>query len=190
MFEFGEVAVEVEGSDEFEHAGGHEKHEAGDHVEAKGVRGVRVHHDRNAVVKEGNGEEDADAPAQPWVDVAVRIEEPAEEEGGEAVGDGGETLGECMAAMKSAADGFSEAGVDGDDEKGGEKLAGFEDDRFARGKFSDVRGFALPFAPMHQAITFAEGGEEHNREEVSDQDVKDAASGIGNAFPGPGGCKE
>ena len=190
MFEFGEVAVEVEGSDEFEHAGSHEEHEAGDHVKAKGMSGVRVHHDGNAVVKESNGQENADAPAQPRVDVAVRVEEPTEEEGGEAVGDGGEALGESMAAMKSAADGFSEAGVDGDDEKGGEKLAGFEDHGFARGKFSDVRGIALPFAPAHQAITFAEGGEEHNREKVGDQNVKDAASGVGNAFPGSGGCKE
>jgi len=187
VFEFGEVAVEVEGSDEFEHACGHEEHEAGDHVQAKGVGGVRVHYDRNAVVKESNGEENADAPAQPRVDVAVRVEQPAEKEGGEAIGDSGEALGESMAAMKSAADGFGEAGVNGDDEKGGKKLAGFEDDGFALGKSSDVGGFALPFAPMHQAKTFAEGGEEHDWEKVGEQDVKDAASGVGNAFPGSGG---
>ena len=79
MFEFGEVAVEVEGRNEFEHAGGHEEHEAGDHEKAKGMGGIRVHHDRNTVVKESNGEEDADGPAQPWVDVAMRIEQSAQE---------------------------------------------------------------------------------------------------------------
>ena len=40
---------------------------------------------------------------------------------------------------------------------------------------------------MYQAIAFADGGEEHDWEEVGDEDVKDAASGIGNAFPGSGG---
>ena len=112
--------MEIERGDEFEHAGGHEEHEAGDHVEAKGVGGVRVHHNGNAVVKQSDGEEYSDAPAQPWVDIAVGIEQPAEEEGREAIGDGSEALGESMAAVKSAADGFSKAGVNGDDEKGGE----------------------------------------------------------------------
>ncbi len=63
MLEFGEVAVEVKSGDEFEHTGGHEQHEAGDHVKAKGMGGVGFHHERNAVVEESNGEEDADGPA-------------------------------------------------------------------------------------------------------------------------------
>lgn len=189
MFEFGEVAVEVESSDEFEHAGGHEQHEAGYRVKAKGVGGVWIHHNGNAVVKESDGEEDANGPTQPRVYVAVGIEQPTEEEWREAVGDSGEALAEGMTAMKSAADGFRESAVYDDDEKGGEKLARLEDDGFARGKFSNVRGFALPFTPLHQAITFAERGKDRNREKVGNQNVKDAASGIGNAFPGSGGCK-
>ncbi len=87
--------------------------------------------------------------------------------------------------MKSAADGFGEGSVDDDDEKSGEKLAGFEDERLANGELSDVKGFALPFAPMHEPITFAEGSEEHDWKEISDEYVKDSAPGIDDAFPGP-----
>ena len=190
MFEFGEVAVEVEGGDEFKHSGGHEKHEAGDHVKAKGVSGIRLHHDRNAVVKEGDGEENADGPTHPGIDVAEGIEEAAEEEWREAVRNGGKALREGVAAMKSAADGFRQGSVDGDDKKGGEKLAGLEDEGLATGEFSQMRGFPLPFAAVHEAITFAEGSEEHDREKVGDEDEKDAAPGVGDAFPGSGGGKD
>ena len=190
MFEFWEVSVEVESSNEFEHAGGHEKHEAGDHVKTKGVGGVRVHHNRNAMIKEGDGKKNTDSPAQPWVNVAVCIEQSAKKEGREAVGDGRESLGDCVSAVKSAANRLGQGSIDHNNEKSCETLPGLEDDGFTLRKFSDMQGFAVPFAPMHQAITFSEGGEQHDWEEVGDEDVNDTASGIGNAFPGSGGGKD
>jgi hypothetical protein len=95
-----------------------------------------------------------------------------------------------VSAVKSAADGFGEGSVDDDDEQSGEELASFEDDRFADGEFTDVIRFALPFAPMHESKTFAEGSEEHDRKEIGDEDVKDTPSGIDDAFPGSSGGKD
>jgi len=92
--------------------------------------------------------------------------------------------------MKGATNGFGEAGIDGNDEKGGEELASFKDNGFATGEFVDVRGFALPFAPMRQAIAFPERSEKHEWKEISDEDVKDAAPGIGDVFPGSDGGKD
>jgi len=92
--------------------------------------------------------------------------------------------------MKSAADRFGEGSVDGDDEQSGDRLARFEDDRLTSREFSEMRGIALPFAPMHQSKTFAEGSEEHDWKQISDENVKHTATGIDNAFPGPGGGKD
>ena len=72
--------MEVEGGDEFKHSGGHEEHEAGDHVKAEGMSGIGVHHDGNTVVQECDGEENADGPTQPGIDVAEGIEEAAKKE--------------------------------------------------------------------------------------------------------------
>jgi len=54
VVEFREVAAEVEGGDQFEHTCSHEEHEAGDHKKTKGVGWVRIHHDGNAMVEEGD----------------------------------------------------------------------------------------------------------------------------------------
>jgi len=190
VVELGEVAAEVKSGDEFEHACGHEEHQAGDHKKAKGVGRVGVHHDRNAVVEEGDGKQNADGPAQPGIDVAESIEQPTEKKGSESVRDGREPLGESVTAMKSAADRFGEGSVDDDHQKRRQKLKGLENDRLADGEFSDVIGFALPFAPMHQTPTFAKGSDEHDGEEIRDENVKDSAAGIDDAFPGPGGRKD
>jgi len=73
VFEFGELAVEIKSGDEFEHACGHEHHQAGDGVEAEGMCRIGFHDQRNSVVKEGNGEKDTDRPTQPGIDVAEPI---------------------------------------------------------------------------------------------------------------------
>lgn len=95
-----------------------------------------------------------------------------------------------MTAVKSTADRFSQSGINDDNEKRGQKLAGFEDDSFTNREFSKMRPYALPFAPMDESIAFAEGREEHDRKEIRDENVKHAASGIDDAFPGPGRSKD
>lgn len=54
MFEFGELAAQIKSGDEFEHAGGHEEHEARDDKKAEGMGGVGIHDDRNTVVEKGD----------------------------------------------------------------------------------------------------------------------------------------
>ena len=139
------------------------------------------------MIKEGDGKENANGPTEPGINVAEGIEQPTEEEWHEAIGDGSKALGESVAAMKGAADGLREASVDGDDKEGQQKLAGLEDDCFARGKFSEVRRLALPFAPVHKTVAFADGGKEHDWEQIGGENVKDAAPGIHDAFPRAGG---
>ena len=75
MFEFGEVAVKIESRDDLQHSGGHEHHETGDHVKSKCVSRIRFHHNGNAVVKQSDGEDNANAPTQPWIDVVEGIEQ-------------------------------------------------------------------------------------------------------------------
>jgi hypothetical protein len=93
VLEFGKISVEVESGDEFEHAGGHQEHEAGDHVESKSMGGIGIHRERDAMIKESYGKENADGPTQPRIDVAERIKQATEEKWREAVRDGGESLG-------------------------------------------------------------------------------------------------
>jgi hypothetical protein len=54
VLEFGELAVEIKSGHELEHSCGHQDHEAGDGLKAKGMGGVRVHGKRNTVVEEGD----------------------------------------------------------------------------------------------------------------------------------------
>jgi len=95
-----------------------------------------------------------------------------------------------MSPVKRAANRLRETGIDDDDQQCRKKLAGFENDGFTLGEFSDVKRFALPFPKMHQPITFAERSQQQQRQQVGNENVKSAAPCIGDAFPGSGGGED